>query len=198
MSNGAVARSPLSKSKVHSTEKKQPDEDYVDGPTLCKLEQNTAAAMKRGMTLSTGDEGYAAWLQYREIQRAKKKAGLSSVGPSMIGVGLSGVPLPFKVKGGQRILCLDGGGIKGLVQIEILRQIQEATGKKITDLFDWIVGTSTGGILALAMVYGELVYYILLVMLQFSLVPRLRPGYEASCSYLLVYIACMDIWFSFK
>ena len=161
LSNGAVARFPLSQSKVHSTEKKQPDEDYVDGPTLCKLEQNTAAAMKKGMTLSTGDEGYAAWLQYREIQRAKKKAGLSSVGPSMIGIGLSGEPLPFKVKGGQRILCLDGGGIKGLVQIEILRQIQEATGKKITDLFEWIVGTSTGGILALAMVYGEFVNTII-------------------------------------
>ena len=48
----------------------------------------------------------------------------------------------------------------------ILRQIEDATGKKITDLFDWIVGTSTGGILALAMVYGELVYYILLVILH--------------------------------
>ena len=147
---------------MQSTEKKQPSEDYVDGPTLCKLEQNTEAAMNRGLMLSTGDEGYAAWVQYREIQRAKKKAGISSVGPSMVGVGLSGVPLPFKVKGGQRILCLDGGGIKGLVQIEILRQIEEATGKRITDLFDWIVGTSTGGILALAMVYGELVYHILL------------------------------------
>lgn len=149
---------------MQSTEKKQPSEDYVDGPTLCKLEQNTEAAMNRGLMLSTGDEGYAAWVQYREIQRAKKKAGISSVGPSMVGVGLSGVPLPFKVKGGQRILCLDGGGIKGLVQIEILRQIEDATGKKITDLFDWIVGTSTGGILALAMVYGKLVYYILLVI----------------------------------
>ena len=57
---------------------------------------------------------------------------------------------------GSRILCLDGGGVRGLVQIEILRQIEKRTGKKITDLFDWIVGTSTGGIIALALVYGEL------------------------------------------
>lgn len=56
---------------------------------------------------------------------------------------------------GSRILCLDGGGVRGLVQIEVLRQIEKRTGKKITDLFDWIVGTSTGGIIALALVYGK-------------------------------------------
>ena len=55
----------------------------------------------------------------------------------------------------ERILCLDGGGVKGLIQIEILQQIEKFTGKKIVHLFDWIVGTSTGGIIALAMVYGE-------------------------------------------
>ena len=57
---------------------------------------------------------------------------------------------------GSRILCLDGGGVRGLVQIEILRQIEKRTGKKITELFDWIVGTSIGGIIALALVYGKL------------------------------------------
>ena len=56
------------------------------------------------------------------------------------------------------MLFLDGGGIKGLVQVEILSQLEEATGRKITELFDWIVGSSTGGILALGMVYGTLVY----------------------------------------
>ena len=35
-------------------------------------------------------------------------------------------------------------------------QLEEATGRRITELFDWIVGTSTGGIIALALVYGEL------------------------------------------
>jgi calcium-independent phospholipase A2 len=58
------------------------------------------------------------------------------------------------LEGGSRLLFLDGGGIKGLSQIESLIQLEEATGRKITDLFDWIVGTSTGGIIALALVYG--------------------------------------------
>ena len=65
------------------------------------------------------------------------------------------IALAFQVQGGERILCLDGGGIKGLIQIEVLIQIEELTGKRITELFNWIVGTSTGGIIALAMVYGE-------------------------------------------
>ena len=33
--------------------------------------------------------------------------------------------------------------------------IEQITGKSITGLFDWMVGTSTGAILALGMVYGQ-------------------------------------------
>ena len=56
---------------------------------------------------------------------------------------------------GSRVLFLDGGGMKGLVEIEVLSQLEEQTGRRITELFDWIVGTSTGGIIALALVHGE-------------------------------------------
>lgn len=56
---------------------------------------------------------------------------------------------------GNRILCLDGGGMKALVELDILSSIEKHTGKKITELFDWIIGTSTGGILALGLVYGK-------------------------------------------
>ena len=55
---------------------------------------------------------------------------------------------------GSRILFLDGGGMKGLLQIDILEQLESQTGRKVTELFDWIVGTSIGGIIALALVYG--------------------------------------------
>ena len=57
---------------------------------------------------------------------------------------------------GDRVLCLDGGGIKGLILIDMLITIERIANKKITELFDWIIGTSTGGILALAIVYSEL------------------------------------------
>jgi len=66
--------------------------------------------------------------------------------------------LSRRSKVGYRVLCLDGGGIKGLVLIEELINIEERTGRRIIDLFDWIVGTSTGGILALALVYSKYCY----------------------------------------
>ena len=59
-------------------------------------------------------------------------------------------------KGGSRILFLDGGGIKGLGLIETLSHIETATGRRIVELFDWIVGTSIGGLLALGLVHGKL------------------------------------------
>lgn len=64
-------------------------------------------------------------------------------------------PLEASVDDGQRILCLDGGGVKGLIIVEILIYIENLTGRKIVELFDWIVGTSAGGIIALALVYGR-------------------------------------------
>ena len=70
-------------------------------------------------------------------------------------------PVEFTVRDGQRILCLDGGGLKGLILIEVLIRIEQLTGKKITELFDWIVGTSTGGVIALGLVYGEIMIMLL-------------------------------------
>ena len=64
----------------------------------------------------------------------------------------------WKQTSGSRVLFLDGGGIRGLVQIEIMMELEKRTGRKITELFDWIVGTSTGGIVALGLVYGELLW----------------------------------------
>ena len=61
----------------------------------------------------------------------------------------------FRRKYGSRILCLDGGGIRALVVLCILQEIERKMNMNITDIFDWIVGTSTGGIIALGLCYGE-------------------------------------------
>lgn len=50
-----------------------------------------------------------------------------------------------KNKGG-RLLCLDGGGIRGLVLVQTLLEIENTLKKPITSCFDWIAGTSTGTI----------------------------------------------------
>lgn len=62
----------------------------------------------------------------------------------------------YRRRCGSRVLCLDGGGIRGLLQMATLREIERQTGMKIVELFDWIVGTSTGGIIALSLTYGDL------------------------------------------
>ena len=69
-------------------------------------------------------------------------------------------------RAGSRILFLDGGGVRGLVQIEILDQLEQATGRRITELFDWIVGTSTGGVIALGLVYGTYVVVLNSINMQ--------------------------------
>ena len=55
--------------------------------------------------------------------------------------------------------------LQGLIQIEMLKTIEQMTGKSISDLFDWVVGTSTGGILALGMIYGRWVRLCIISML---------------------------------
>ena len=52
---------------------------------------------------------------------------------------------------GIRILSLDGGGMKGLATIRLLRQIETLSGKPLRELFDLIVGTSTGALLTVAL-----------------------------------------------
>lgn len=93
-----------------------------------------------GSYSASTDEAVALTLQQKELLKYKKTAQETS---SM-----------FQVRNGSRILFLDGGGMRGLIQIEILRQLEKETGRHITELFDWIVGTSTGGVIALGLVYG--------------------------------------------
>lgn len=50
-----------------------------------------------------------------------------------------------------KILSIDGGGIRGIIPAILLTELERRTGKPIAQLFDLITGTSTGGILTLAL-----------------------------------------------
>ncbi len=51
----------------------------------------------------------------------------------------------------QRILSIDGGGIRGIIPAMVLAHLEEVTGKRVAEQFDLLAGTSTGGIIALAL-----------------------------------------------
>ncbi len=54
-----------------------------------------------------------------------------------------GVP-PIRGRG-IRVLAMDGGGMKGLALVDLLRAIEQRAGAPLWQLFDIVGGTSTGG-----------------------------------------------------
>ncbi|XP_048487667.1 85/88 kDa calcium-independent phospholipase A2 [Plutella xylostella] len=85
------------------------------------------------------------------VARAPPRAVLSDM---LQAAGMELAADDAKGKSG-RLLCLDGGGIRGLVLIQLLIALEEVIGRPIIECFDWVAGTSTGGILALALASGK-------------------------------------------
>lgn len=71
-------------------------------------------------------------------------------------------------RGPKKLLALDGGGIRGVLSLEILRKLESllrtTSGNadyRLADYFDYISGTSTGGIIAAGLAIGMSVDKIL-------------------------------------
>jgi patatin-like phospholipase/acyl hydrolase len=47
-----------------------------------------------------------------------------------------------------RILSLDGGGVRGIIEARFVQKLSELTGKSVPEMFHIVAGTSVGGILA--------------------------------------------------
>ena len=54
----------------------------------------------------------------------------------------------------RRILSIDGGGIRGIIPLCALIQLEAQTGKPVREHFDFLAGTSTGAIIAGALAQG--------------------------------------------
>ncbi len=53
-----------------------------------------------------------------------------------------------------RVLSLDGGGAKGFYTLGVLKEIEAMAGRPLSECFDLIFGTSTGGIIAALLALG--------------------------------------------
>lgn len=53
-----------------------------------------------------------------------------------------------------RVLSLDGGGAKGFYSLGVLHEIEALAGKRLSEAFDFVFGTSTGAIIASLIALG--------------------------------------------
>ncbi|CAJ0604214.1 unnamed protein product [Cylicocyclus nassatus] len=60
---------------------------------------------------------------------------------------LCGCQPPVKSRG-VNLLSIDGGGTRGMMALEVLQELERISGKKICELFDYVIGVSTGSIIA--------------------------------------------------
>src|SRR4051812_38792101 len=68
----------------------------------------------------------------------------------------------YQQPGTRKLLALDGGGIRGVLTLQILQRLEEvlasATGRgpafRLCDFFDYVAGTSTGAIIAAGIARG--------------------------------------------
>lgn len=54
-----------------------------------------------------------------------------------------------------RIFSIDGGGLRGIIPVLILKELERRTGKRLFEMFDMVAGTSTGGLIAAGAFVGS-------------------------------------------
>ncbi|OCT45695.1 hypothetical protein CLCR_01405 [Cladophialophora carrionii] len=81
-----------------------------------------------------------------------RRSRVSPNGPSVANENVTPVIRLNPRYGGIRVLTLDGGGVRGVIELALIEKIEQRIGLNlpISEFFDLVVGTSTGGIIALA------------------------------------------------
>jgi hypothetical protein len=100
----------------------------------------------------------------------------------------------IEAEGPKKLLAIDGGGIRGVLSLEVLQRIEDIlkakSGKadfRLADYFDYIAGTSTGGIIAAGLSIAMSVAEILTfytdcgteMFVKANLLKRLRYKFDA-------------------
>jgi uncharacterized protein len=100
-------------------------------------------------------------------------------------------PDPLASPGAKKLLALDGGGIRGLITIEVLAEIESILRARsnndklvLADYFDYIAGTSTGAVIGTLLALGKPVDYIRDTYREFARLIFAKTGGGASSSYI--------------
>src|SRR5437762_1563102 len=95
---------------------------------------------------------------WRRASRRKEKDGMTYSPPrrSDGAIQTRRERLPWPSDRPFRILSIDGGGICGILPAAVLAELERRflNGYSISQYFDMVAGTSTGGIIALALGVG--------------------------------------------
>jgi hypothetical protein len=71
-----------------------------------------------------------------------------SYSPDSFQTGSITVMLNINPQNKKMILSIDGGGVRGIITIAMLAELERQTGKTCAEMFDMVAGTSTGAVIA--------------------------------------------------
>jgi predicted acylesterase/phospholipase RssA len=84
--------------------------------------------------------------------------------------------LDFNPEGKKVILSVDGGGMRGMIPIAMLAELERMTGKSCQQMFDMVAGTSTGAIIAAGLGVGMTANEIMATVYRKSLPKAFPPN----------------------
>lgn len=84
--------------------------------------------------------------------------------------------LDFNPEGKKVILSVDGGGMRGMISIAMLAELERMTGKSCQQMFDMVGGTSTGSIIAAGLGVGMTANEIMATVYRKSLPKAFPPN----------------------
>ena len=162
---------PTLRQQIESATKPLPQalrgESWDDVLTLCRrLPAFVKEAPRRVVTDIEAGQRYLRFLQPTE--RAKMQEEFAAVDRALQGSSWEAAASASsgalsaayqRFGGGQpfgwapcvRILSIDGGGVRGLIPATVLQELEQRTQQPIHKLFDYVIGTSAGGIIALGL-----------------------------------------------
>ncbi|MCX7343007.1 MAG: patatin-like phospholipase family protein [Proteobacteria bacterium] len=153
--------------------------------------QISAGDVELEVSLPESKKLHSSLTQAKQAQQPRLLSIISIPTEALLRRGLSGKNSPElltlqspETPRPRWLLSLDGGGIRGLMQLQIIAEIERITKKSIIELFDAVAGTSIGGIIASLLTMPD------------PLSPK-KPKYSAQ-DLLNIFVARQDEMFKSK